>query len=163
MVKASEACRRLTTIPGVGHLTELAVTTAIDDPERFRRHRGKSAAPLAYPTAASYPRSYGGLTVCRKSECPLPSRHDHPLATSEGPLGVDIGRGLASNETAASGGEMDLPDPPRRWRVCATCDASQTEMQSWSRPRLCWKCGQNRSDPVHSRSRRPRDLLTTMG
>src|SRR5580704_3288662 len=50
MVKASAACPRLITIPGVGHLTELAVTAEIDDPERFRRSREISAAPLAYPT-----------------------------------------------------------------------------------------------------------------
>jgi transposase len=37
MVRASEACRRLMTIPGVGKLTALAFTAAIDDPERFRR------------------------------------------------------------------------------------------------------------------------------
>src|SRR3984893_15025926 len=39
MVKASAACRRLMTIPGVGQLTALAFTAAIDDPERFKRSR----------------------------------------------------------------------------------------------------------------------------
>ena len=39
MVKASGACRRLMTIPGVGQLTALAFTAAVDDPERFRRSR----------------------------------------------------------------------------------------------------------------------------
>ena len=39
LAKASDACRRLMTIPGVGHLTALAFTAAIDDPERFRRSR----------------------------------------------------------------------------------------------------------------------------
>lgn len=39
MVRASDACRRLMTIPGVGQLTALAFTAAIDDPERFRRSR----------------------------------------------------------------------------------------------------------------------------
>lgn len=39
LAKASEACRRLMTIPGVGHLTSLAFTAAIDDPQRFRRSR----------------------------------------------------------------------------------------------------------------------------
>src|SRR5262245_25033445 len=39
MVRASGACRRLTTIPGVGQLTALAFTAAIDDPSRFRRSR----------------------------------------------------------------------------------------------------------------------------
>ena len=39
LVRASEACRRLMTIPGVGQLTALAFTAAIDDPERFRRSR----------------------------------------------------------------------------------------------------------------------------
>jgi transposase len=36
---ASDACRRLMGIPGVGQLTALAFTAAIDDPERFRRSR----------------------------------------------------------------------------------------------------------------------------
>jgi transposase len=39
LVRASDACRRLTTIPGVGPLTALAFTAAIDDPSRFRRSR----------------------------------------------------------------------------------------------------------------------------
>jgi transposase len=39
MVRASEACRRLMTIPGVGQLTALAFTAAVDDPERFQRSR----------------------------------------------------------------------------------------------------------------------------
>src|ERR1700726_3542830 len=39
MVRASDACRRLMGIPGVGQLTALAFTAAIDDPKRFRRSR----------------------------------------------------------------------------------------------------------------------------
>jgi transposase len=39
MVRASDACRRLMSIPGVGQLTALAFTAAIDDPGRFRRSR----------------------------------------------------------------------------------------------------------------------------
>lgn len=39
LVRASDACRRLMTIPGVGPLTALAFTAAIDDPHRFRRSR----------------------------------------------------------------------------------------------------------------------------
>jgi transposase len=39
MVRASDACRRLMTIPGVGQLTALAFTAAADDPERFKRSR----------------------------------------------------------------------------------------------------------------------------
>ena len=39
MVKASEACRRLMSIPGIGQLTALAFTAAVDDPGRFRRSR----------------------------------------------------------------------------------------------------------------------------
>src|SRR3984893_11276197 len=37
MVRASEACRRLMSILGVGQLTALAFTAAVDDPRRFRR------------------------------------------------------------------------------------------------------------------------------
>jgi transposase len=39
LVRASAACRRLMTIPGVGQLTALAFTAAVDDPRRFRRSR----------------------------------------------------------------------------------------------------------------------------
>src|SRR5580700_10990035 len=39
MVRASDACRRLMDIPGVGQLTALAFTAAVDDPGRFRRSR----------------------------------------------------------------------------------------------------------------------------
>ena len=39
MVRASDACRRLMSIPGVGQLTALAFTAAVDDPGRFRRSR----------------------------------------------------------------------------------------------------------------------------
>src|SRR5499433_1661792 len=39
MARASAACRRLMSIPGVGQLTALAFTAAVDDPGRFRRSR----------------------------------------------------------------------------------------------------------------------------
>jgi transposase len=39
LVRASDACRRLMTIPGIGQLTALAFTAAVDDPTRFRRSR----------------------------------------------------------------------------------------------------------------------------
>ena len=39
MARASAACRRLMGIPGVGQLTALAFTAAVDDPGRFRRSR----------------------------------------------------------------------------------------------------------------------------
>ena len=39
MARMSDACRRLMTIPGVGHLTALAFAAAVDDPARFRRSR----------------------------------------------------------------------------------------------------------------------------
>ena len=43
LVRASDACRRLMTIPGVGPLTAWAFTAAIDDPARFRRSRDLGA------------------------------------------------------------------------------------------------------------------------
>src|ERR1700687_477978 len=39
MARASAACSRLMTIPGVGQLTALAFVAAIDDPSRIRRSR----------------------------------------------------------------------------------------------------------------------------
>jgi transposase len=43
LARASEACRRLMAIPGVGQLTALAFVAAIDDPDRFRRSRDVGA------------------------------------------------------------------------------------------------------------------------
>jgi hypothetical protein len=52
MTRASAACRRLMTIPGVGQLTALAFVAAIDDPSRIRRSRDVGAylglAPRRY-------------------------------------------------------------------------------------------------------------------
>lgn len=68
MAKVSGACGRVMTIPGVGQLTALAFTAAVDDPERFRRSRdigaylglvprryqsGESIIPAASPNAAT--------------------------------------------------------------------------------------------------------------
>lgn len=39
LARASDACRRLMTVPGVGYITALAFTAAVDDPSRFRRSR----------------------------------------------------------------------------------------------------------------------------
>ena len=39
LTRASDACRRLMTIPGVGPITALAFAAAIDDPSRFNRSR----------------------------------------------------------------------------------------------------------------------------
>ena len=43
MTRASAACRRLITIPGVGQLTALAFVAAIEDPSRIRRSRDVGA------------------------------------------------------------------------------------------------------------------------
>ena len=43
MARGSDACRRLMTIPGVGYLTALAFTAAVDGPARFRRSRDMGA------------------------------------------------------------------------------------------------------------------------
>jgi transposase len=65
LARASNACRRLMTIPGVGHLTALAFSAA-DDPERFRRSRDLG------PYLGLVPRRYqsgevdytGGISKC---------------------------------------------------------------------------------------------------
>jgi hypothetical protein len=74
MVRASDACRRLMTIPGVGQLTALAFTAVVDDPERSSGcvtsapisawsrvavSRAKSTIPAASPSAAT-----GGCEPC---------------------------------------------------------------------------------------------------
>jgi len=43
LTRTSNACQRLMAIPGVGKLTALAFTAAIDDPARFRRSRDLGA------------------------------------------------------------------------------------------------------------------------
>jgi transposase len=52
LARASEACRRLMTIPGVGQLTALAFVAAIDEPDRFRRSRVTSSGQLGSPPRA---------------------------------------------------------------------------------------------------------------
>jgi transposase len=71
MTKASAACRRLMTIPGVGQLTALAFVAAIDDPSRIRRSRDVGAylglVPRRYQSGkADY---VGGSSKCRTDVC----------------------------------------------------------------------------------------------
>jgi hypothetical protein len=66
MTRASEACRRLMTIPGVGQLTALAFAAAIDDPSRIRRSRDVGAylglVPKRYQSGeVDY---VGGISKC---------------------------------------------------------------------------------------------------
>ena len=53
MTRASAACRRLMTIPGVGQLTALAFVAAIDDPSRVRRSRDIGAYLGLVPRSGS--------------------------------------------------------------------------------------------------------------
>ena len=66
MTRASAACRRLMTIPGVGQLTALAFVAAIDDPSRIRRSRDVGAylglVPKRYQSGeVDY---VGGISKC---------------------------------------------------------------------------------------------------
>ena len=66
MTTASEACRRLMAISGVGQLTALAFVTAIDDPSRIRRSRDVGAylglVPKRYQSGeVDY---VGGISKC---------------------------------------------------------------------------------------------------
>ena len=66
MTRASAACRRLITIPGVGQLTALAFVAAIDDPSRIRRSRDVGAylglVPRRYQSGeVDY---IGGISKC---------------------------------------------------------------------------------------------------
>jgi len=58
MTRASAACRRLMTIPGVGQLTALAFVAAIADPSRIRRSR--VSAPI-------WAWSPGGISLARST------------------------------------------------------------------------------------------------
>ena len=66
MTRASAACRRLMTIPGVGQLTALAFVAAIDDPSRIRRSRDIGAYLGLVPTRhQSGELDYtGGISKC---------------------------------------------------------------------------------------------------
>src|ERR1700677_861084 len=66
MTRASAACRRLMTIPGIGQLTALAFVAAIDDPSRIRRSRDIGAylglVPRRYQSGeVDY---VGGISKC---------------------------------------------------------------------------------------------------
>ena len=43
LVRTSEVCRRLMTIPGIGPLTAAAFVTAVDDPSKFAKSRNVGA------------------------------------------------------------------------------------------------------------------------
>src|SRR5262245_53381000 len=87
MVRSSDACRRLMSIPGVGQLTTLAFTAAVSDPFRFRRSRDIGAylglVPRRSPLGSSV-RSplrlrllgYAGLNsvACRNMACMMMAR-----------------------------------------------------------------------------------------
>ena len=66
MARASGACRRLMTIPGVGQLTALAFTAAVDDPKRFRRSRdiGRLSRPGAAPYQSGEVDYTGSISKC---------------------------------------------------------------------------------------------------
>jgi transposase len=66
MTRASAACRRLMTIPGVGQLTALAFVAAIDNPSRIHRSRDVGAylglVPRRYQSGeVDY---VGGISKC---------------------------------------------------------------------------------------------------
>jgi transposase len=70
LVRASAACSQLMTIPGVGQLTALAFTAAVDDPGRFRRSRDIGAylglVPRRYQSGAiDYTGSISKCGDCR--------------------------------------------------------------------------------------------------
>ena len=89
MTRASAACRRLMTIPGVGQLTALAFVAAIDDPSRIRRSR--DAAPISAwfqdaisrarstTSAASRSAGTGGCGLCCKAANVMLTRYKGQL------------------------------------------------------------------------------------
>jgi transposase len=90
LTRASNACRRLMTIPGVGHLTALAFTAAVDDPERFRRSRDLGAylglVPRRYQSGeVDYT---GGISKCgdRRMRTLLYEAANVMLTRYKGPL-----------------------------------------------------------------------------
>src|SRR6201997_4637518 len=90
LARASKACRQLMTIPGVGHLTALAFTAAVDDPERFRRSRDLGAylglVPRRYQSGeVDYT---GGISKCgdRRMRTLLYEAANVMLTRYKGPL-----------------------------------------------------------------------------
>jgi transposase len=96
LVRASAACRRLMTIPGVGQLTAPAFTAAIDDPGRFQRSRDIGAylglVPRRYqsgevdPPAVSRNAATGGCEPC----CTKPPRHADTLQAGAEAQGLGV-------------------------------------------------------------------------
>jgi transposase len=69
LVRASDACRRLMTIPGVGELTALAFTAPIDDPGRFKRSRDIVAYLGLVPRRYQSLRRRGSGRAAQRRDC----------------------------------------------------------------------------------------------
>ena len=125
MTRASDACRRLMTIPGVGQLTALAFVAAIDDPSRIRRSRDVGAYLGLVPKRhQSGEVDYvGGISKCgdRRSGPAVRGRQCHadPL---EGPAQIE-GLGLGNRQAINDAQGVDRAGAsPRHHHAC---DAAQ--------------------------------------
>jgi transposase len=122
MTRASAACRRLMTIPGVGQLTALAFVAAIDDPSRIRRSRDVGALSGLGSKAISV----RGGRLCWQhlemrgqagADTPVRSRQRHadPL---QGPAQTE-GLGLRDRQAINDAkGESRSGAPPRNHHAC---------------------------------------------
>src|ERR1700749_27267 len=116
LARASKACRQLMTIPGVGYLTALAFTAAVDDPERFRRSRDLGAylglVPRRYQSGEiDYT---GGISKCgdRRMRTLLYEAANVMLTRYKGPLKLkDWALAIAKRSTLR---KARIAPPPRR-------------------------------------------------
>jgi transposase len=110
MTRASAACRRLMTIPGVGQLTALAFVAAIDDPSRIRRSRDIGAylglVPRRYQSGeVDYT---GGILQMRRwagANAPVRGRQRHadPLQVPAQTQGLGLRHRQAINDAQSAG------------------------------------------------------------
>ena len=147
MTRASAACRRLMTIPGVGQLTALAFVAAIDDPSRIRRSRDVGAylglVPKRYQSGeVDY---VGGISKCGRAGADAAvrgrQRHADPLqrpAQAEG-VGVRnreaIKHAQGAHRFGASSRNHYARDAPGRNRVRRSVGPGITETETASSSR----------------------------
>ena len=146
LARQDRACRLLMTMPGVGAVIALTFTSAIDDPERFRR--SKDVGPWVGLTPRRGPIRRTGY--CRpdhegrrywSARGALPSRHGDAE-----PRGAELAEGLGAASDEAPRQEARNRCPGTADRRGASSHCGGTAPSSASRVRRRWRFGR------HSRS-----------
>ena len=116
LARQDRACRLLMTMPGVGHVIALTFTSAIDDPERFRRSKdvgpwGGADAGTGSIRRTGYCRPDHQGWRCRSTRSALSGRHGDAE-----PHGAELAEGLGAASDEAPGQEArdGRPGPAHR-------------------------------------------------